>query len=128
MGEFGCRAVLAGSFAVPTVFISGDDKTVAEARALIPGIYGAAVKQGRGIEMAIHLSPQQARELIRQVASDATRHRANIAPLVLDPPYEQEIRVLRNVDVSAYQRRANAEQLDERTFRLCSSSLCDLMI
>jgi len=128
MGEFGCRAALAGSLGIPTVFLSGDDKAVAEARALIPGIYGAAVKQGRGIEMAIHLSPQQARTLVRQTAAQATLHVADIPPLVLDPPYEQEIRVLKNVDVSAYQRRPDVEQLDDRTFRLRSSSLCDLMI
>lgn len=128
MGEFGCRAALAGSCGVRTVFISGDDKAVAEARALVPGIYGAAVKQGRGIEMAVHLSPQQARDLIRQTALEATRHWADVVPLVLDPPYEQEIRVLSNVDVTAYQRRVNAEQIDDRTFRLRSSSLCDLMI
>jgi D-amino peptidase len=128
MGEFGCLAALAGSLGIPTVFLSGDDKAVAEARALVPGIYGAAVKQGRGIEIAIHLSPQQARVLIRQTAAQATRHVADIPPLVLDPPYEQEIRVLKNVDVSAYQRRPDVEQLDDRTFRLRSSSLCDLRI
>jgi D-amino peptidase len=128
MGEFGCRAALAGSFGVPTIFISGDDKAVAEARALIPGIYGAAVKQGRGIEIAIHLSPQQAHELIRQAASEATRHWGDVPPLVLDPPYVQEIRVLRNVDVSSYQRRTDIEQVDDRTFRLYSSSLRDLMV
>ncbi len=128
MGEFGCRAALAGTLGIPTVFVSGDDKVVAEARALIPGIYGAAVKQGRGIEMAIHLSPQQARDLVRQTAAEATRHWTDVPPLVLEPPYELEIRVLRNVDVTSFQRRANAEQLDDRTFRLRSSSLCDLMV
>lgn len=128
MGEFGCRAALAGSLGVPTVFISGDDKAVDEARALVPGIYGAVVKEGRGIEMAIHLSPQQARDLIRQTASEATRHWADVPPLVLNPPFEQEIRVLRNVDVSSYQRRANTEQLNDRTFRLRSTTLNGLMV
>jgi D-amino peptidase len=128
MGEFGFRAALAGSFGVRTVFISGDDKAVAEARALVPGIYGAAVKEGRGIELAIHLSPQRARELIRQAAGEATRHREEIPPLRLDPPYVQEIRLLRNVDVATYQRRPDAEQIDDRTFRLCSDSLCDLLV
>jgi D-amino peptidase len=128
MGEFGCRAALAGSFGVPTVFLSGDDKAVAEARVLIPALHGAAVKQGRGIEMAIHLSPQRARELIRQTSAEATRHIADIPPFAIDAPYEQEIRVLKNVDVSSYQRRPGAEQLDDRTFRLRSTNICDLLI
>ena len=35
LGEFGCRAALAGSMGVPTVFVSGDDTMAAEARALM---------------------------------------------------------------------------------------------
>ena len=46
MGEFGCRAALAGTLGIPTVFLSGDDKAVAEAQALIPALHGASVKQG----------------------------------------------------------------------------------
>ena len=59
IGEFGCRAALAGTFNVPTVFISGDDKAVAEAKQLIPGIYGVETKEGLGQELALHLSPQR---------------------------------------------------------------------
>ncbi len=128
MGEFGCRAALAGSLGIPTVFISGDDKAVAEARALVPDIYGAVVKEGRGIEMAIHLSPMRARELTRKVAAEATAYIDDIAPFVLDPPYTQEIRLLKNVDVSGYRRRPGVCQLDERTFVLQSDDLCDLRI
>jgi D-amino peptidase len=128
MGEFGCRAGLAGSLGIPTVFISGDDKAVAEARALVPGIYGAAVKEGRGIEMAIHLSPPRARQLIREVAAEVTGHIDEIAPFVLEPPYTQEIRLLKNVDVSRYRHLPNVRQLDERTFVLQSDDLCDLRI
>jgi D-amino peptidase len=128
MGEFGLRAALAGSLGIPTVFLSGDDKAVAEAQALVPALYGAAVKQGRGIEMAIHLSPQRAQELIRHTISEATRHIADIPPFVIDPPYEQEICLLKNVDVTSYQRHPGVEQLDDRTFRLRSSDICDLMV
>ena len=46
MGEFGCRAPFAGSMGVPTLFVSGDDKMAAEARALVPEIVTAEVKVG----------------------------------------------------------------------------------
>jgi D-amino peptidase len=128
MGEFGCRAALAGSLGIPAVFLSGDDKAVAEAQALVPALYGAPVKQGRGIEMAIHLSPQRAQQRIRQTAAEATRHIADISPFVIDPPYEQEIRVLKNVDTTSYRRRPGVEQLDDRTFRLRSNDIRDLLI
>ncbi|MBL7202177.1 MAG: M55 family metallopeptidase [Anaerolineae bacterium] len=128
MGEFGCRAALAGSLGIPTVFVSGDDRAVAEARELVPDIFGAVVKEGRGIEMAVHLSPPLARQLIRETASAATGHIEDVSPFVLTPPYEQEIRFLRNVDLSAYTRRPGLERIDERTFVVRSDVLSELMV
>jgi D-aminopeptidase len=78
--------------------------------------------------MALHLSPQRARQLIRSTAADATRHVRDIAPFVLEPPYALEIRLLKNVDVSSYLRRPDAEQVDDRTFLLRSDTLLDLKL
>ena len=128
VGEFGCRAAMAGSLSVPTVFISGDDKAVAEGRALVPGIHGAVVKQGLGLELAMHLSPQAARELTHKVACEAVRDIGNIPPLKIDPPYEQEIRVREGVDIAPYLEKDIAEQLDERTVVLRSEDICELAV
>ncbi|MBN1937890.1 MAG: M55 family metallopeptidase [Anaerolineae bacterium] len=128
MGEFGCRAALAGSLGIPAAFISGDDKAVAEACALVSGIYGAVVKEGRGIEMALHLSPAQARDLIRERATEATRHIDDISLFVLKAPYVQEIRLLESVDVTSYAHDERLEQIDERTFVLRSESITGLRI
>ncbi len=115
MGEFGCRAALAGSLGVPTVFISGDDKTLAEARALVPGIYGAQVKVGLGPELALHLAPEDARGLIRHTAEAAALHASEIAPFRLTPPYTQEIITCGRTDALGYLARGFA-QVDARTF------------
>jgi D-amino peptidase len=128
MGEFGCRAALAGSMGIPTIFVSGDDKMIAEAKSLIPGVYGATVKLGRGIESAIHLSPQAARELIQEQADKAARNASNIPPFVLQPPYRQEIRLLYNVDCTSYRDNPAMEQLNDRTYVLQSNRLTDLKI
>jgi len=128
LGEFGCRAALAGSYGVPTVFISGDDKAVAEARALIPGIYGAQVKVGLAPQLALHLAPEDARELIRSVAQQAAEHIAEIPPyLIPGPPYEHEIKVWGQTDPSAYIARGY-RQVDARTFILRAERLEELMI
>ncbi len=50
IGEFGARAILAGSFGVPTVFLAGDDKAADEARQMVPGIVTAVVKEGLGLD------------------------------------------------------------------------------
>lgn len=92
LGEFGCRAALAGHYGVPTVFISGDDTAIAEARALVPGIYAAQVKTGLGPQTALHLAPEDARAVIHDTAVQAATHCREIAPYILPgPPYEQEI-------------------------------------
>ncbi len=44
----GMAAAVAGSFGVPAVFISGDDRVAGEMSSLVPGIATAAVKQALG--------------------------------------------------------------------------------
>ncbi len=127
MGEFGCRAVMAGTMDVPTVFIAGDDKAVAEAKALVPEIYGAAVKQGLALELAIHLAPQAAQALIRQVAAEATANIDRVPPLKMEPPYEFEARVKEGCSIDGYIRRGG-EVVDERTVIIRSDNICDLPI
>ena len=46
VGEFGVAALLAGEMGVPAVYVSGDDKVVAEAAALVPGIIGHGGQAG----------------------------------------------------------------------------------
>lgn len=128
VGEFGARAIMAGTLGIPTVFLAGDDKAVAEAKALVPGIFGAAVKQGLGRELAIHLSPKAAHKLIRKTAAKACKNIDSIPPVKVDPPYEQEIRVLEGVSIEGYLKRPNAEKIDDRTVILRSDNICDLRV
>ncbi len=129
VGEFGARAIMAGSlFDIPTIFISGDDKAVAEAKALVPGIYGAAVKQGLGREISINLSPKAAHELIRKTAAEACRNIHLIPPVKMNPPYEFEIKVLEGISIEGYLKRPNVQKIDDRTVVIRSDNICDLPI
>jgi D-amino peptidase len=120
IGEFGMRAYLAGTvYGVPVAFLSGDDKAVAEAQALVPELVGVATKQGTGWESALSLAPAKARKLIRKGAAQACKkvRRDEIAPVTLPPPYEWEVRVLEGQEGSleGYLRREGAERKDDRT-------------
>ena len=116
MGEFGCRAALAGSLGVPTVFVSGDDTMAAEARALIPGIFVAQVKVGLGPQLALHMAPEDARDLVRCTAAQAATHLGSMPPFVVKgPPFVQEIRVCGRVD-TGHLVRAGFEPQDAITF------------
>lgn len=127
MGEFGCRAAMAGAFGVPTVFISGDDKACAEAKSLIPNVFAVETKKGLGIELALHLSPHRAQRNIRIAIANAVRHIRDVPPFKIDPPYEQEIRVLDGCNIEGYLNRG-AEKIDDRTVVKRSENICELFI
>ncbi len=127
VGEFGAWAFMAGEMDVPAVFISGDDKAVDEARELVPGIFGVAVKQSLGLELAMHLSPQRARQLIRETAAEACRHIESIQPLRLAPPYQLEIRWLVGQPLPRV-LPAGARELDARTVLYTGEHIWDLPV
>lgn len=127
VGEFGARAYMAGEIGVPTVFISGDDKAVDEARELVPGIYGVAVKQSLGLELALHLSPQRSRQLIRETAAEACRHVESIRPLRLAPPYQLEVRRFAGQPLPRV-LPAGARELDSRTVLYTAEHIWELPV
>lgn len=127
MGEFGCRALMAGTMGVPTTFVTGDDVTIEEAQELVPNIVGAAVKTALGRELAIHLSHEAACELIREKAREACECTGQIEPYFLEAPYVQEIRVLEGVSIQHYLDQG-AEFVDSRTVRRHADNICDLSI
>lgn len=103
VGELGCNLLFCGWFGVPTVLLSGDLAATEEARALVPNIETAAVKEGvrrgpaHGLTSAqnqvfncaaVHLAPAAARERIGEAAERALRRKDEIAPYRLEPPYE----------------------------------------
>ena len=128
IGELGCRAAMAGELDVPSVFVSGDDKTIAEAKALIPDIVGAVTKKGLGLELALSLSSDKSCKLIREKATDAVMKIGTIPPCRIKGPYELEIKVTPGHDPSGYLKGQEGIRLDELTVLLKSDSLIKLPI
>lgn len=81
LGEFGLGALLAGHHGVPSVYVSGDDKVAAEARALVPGVTATVVKQGVTRTSAALVPPGVARARIQADVEKALARRADVAPL-----------------------------------------------
>lgn len=107
VGEFACRALLAGRQGVPTVFLSGDDKAVLEAKQFIPEIETAITKYGTGLESARHRDKSEVRTAIRQGTSEAVRRLDEIPPYTgIEPPYSLEIRYYRPAKISRIDRGA----------------------
>jgi len=101
-GEFGLNAAIAGHFGVPVVFVSGDDKAVAQTQAILGDhVVGAVVKDGISTYTALNLHPDKARDLIRDGAERA------IAAIEYATPY----RLPEGVTVELeYDHQARADQ------------------
>ena len=80
MGEIGLNAALAGSFGVPTALIVSDSLGVEEARALIPGIEGVAVKHALSMTCARSLARNEVAAEIRAGVARALAARSRLAP------------------------------------------------
>lgn len=73
-GEFGINAAVAGYFKVPVAFVAGDEKAVAQTRALLgERVVGVETKQGISTFAALHLHPARVQDLIRTGAERAVR-------------------------------------------------------
>jgi D-amino peptidase len=132
IGEFGMRAYMAGTmFDVPVTFLSGDDKAVLEAEALVPDIVGVTTKQGTGMQSAISLGAGKAQYLIWQGARVAAKkaRKRSVPPVKLAPPYVWEVRVLEGQEAALenYLKRPGATKIDDRTAVICSDDPAAVM-
>jgi D-amino peptidase len=90
--EAGLNAALAGHYGVPVLAISGDDAAVKEASALLGGVEGAVVKWALGFHSARTLTPEAARDVIRDAVRKGMARRAEIKPFRVATPVEMEVR------------------------------------
>jgi len=91
VGETGVDAAIAAEHKVPVVMVSGDDKTVAEAREWLPDVVTCEVKKGTGPQGAELMPLEQARSLIRQKTREALARRKEMR-LLLQVSYPATLR------------------------------------
>lgn len=132
VGEFGCRALVAGLQGVPTVYLTGDDKAALEAEAFVPAITTTVTKWGTGLESADHLSRDEACKRVRIGASQAVADRNGVEPFDdIESPFELEIRrydPLAAETLEEYASSAEVARIDERTVRLVADDIADLPV
>jgi D-amino peptidase len=90
--EAAFNAAIAGHFGVPVLAISGDDAIVKEARGLLGDVEGAVVKWAYGFHSAKTLTPEAARDVIREKVRAAMARRGSFRPYVVKTPVELEVR------------------------------------
>jgi len=94
MGEIGLNTLLAGTFGVPVVLLSGDDAAGAEFRELVPEATVVEVKRSLGQASAESLHPQEARERIQAATTTAIKGRNRVPALRSTGPIMVEVDLL----------------------------------
>jgi D-amino peptidase len=119
LGEMEQAALLAGELGIPWVFTSGDAHACKEAEGWVPGMVTAPVKRGLSLNCAIHMSPADARALIRERVQEAVARAGEIAPLMLEGPFVMEVE---REEPWPAEIRAGAERVDAFTIRYTGDS------
>ena len=87
------NAAIAGAMGVPVIAISGDDATIAEARATLGDAFeGAVVKWAHSFHSATTLTPARGQQLIRATAETAVRNLASMEPYRVSTPVRVTVR------------------------------------
>jgi len=113
-GEIRQSSITLGACGVPVAMVTGDDKTVKEARELLgDDIVTAQVKQGLSRESALMYSPKKARAMIRKGAKEAMKIFPKVAPYKQEFPATIRWQFLNSDIVSNY--KGDAKRIDDRT-------------
>ena len=123
VGEMELVAYLCGEIGIPWVFTSGDEHACREAERWIPGMVTAPVKCGLSRESALHLSPADARALIRERIQKAVAAAGDIAPLKVQAPVVLEVE---RREPGPLTLPPGAERLDAFTIRLQGDSFWEV--
>jgi D-amino peptidase len=130
VGEVGMNCALAGEYGVPTVFISGDKDGAEEAQELIPNIVTAVVKEGMkpagkrlGKVPTLSLTPQKAREVIKEKAKEAMGKIKEIEPFVIEGPYTVRTKYAKKEFADWSAKNPNIKRIDDYTVEAKGKSL-----
>ena len=86
VGEIGIDAGIASEHHIPVVMVSGDDKTMKEAKEWIPGVVTCQVKKGTSHLSGKCLPLTQSYDLIKKKTIQALKKRKSINPVKNDYP------------------------------------------
>ncbi|MFZ5627621.1 MAG: M55 family metallopeptidase [Spirochaetota bacterium] len=121
-------AAVAGHYGVPVVLVSGDDRTIEEARKTISDkITGVVVKRAIGYHSADSLSPQQARLAIQNGTREALGNLARFKPFTVARPVKLEIAFKNMLNAEVLSLLPIIERVDGSTIRFTGKDMPEVM-
>ena len=119
IGEIAIDAASAGELGVPVIFVSSDDKGVAEAQALLPGITSVATKDSFGWNCAVSKHPLAVVDEIYNGVRTAVENRIACKPFRFPSPFifERRFKRIESAEHAANDHLAGWERVDAYTVR-----------
>jgi D-amino peptidase len=128
IGEVGIDAALAGTYGVPVVLVTGDDKACAESVALLgPDVLTCEVKRGLGLHSAVMKPPVVCQALVRNATPAALAYVTRMEPYAPGPPYEVRLTYQEFPMADARMGRGDAVRVDGKTLLFRGDSLRDVI-
>jgi D-amino peptidase len=125
VGEVGLNALYAGACGVPTLLVTGDDLTCAEAAQDCPGAEVVVVKWARGRYAARGMHPDVACASIRLGAAAALRRRTTVAPVVTASPTEVRLRFKETGSAESAARVLHTDLVDDDTVAFTAADMIE---
>lgn len=128
-GEFGINSLVAGSFDVPVVFVSGCNLTINEAKEHVPNIYSTQVKQSINRVSTESLHPELACDLITKDVEEALRDRVSIKPYQLkNDSYTMEITFVNTLYADAAATLPFVEQINPLCIKVSGTNIKEMFL
>jgi D-amino peptidase len=124
-GEIAIDAGIAADHSVPTIMVSGDDRTCREAKRFIKGVVTAEVKKGLAVEGATLLPMDVAHERIRSRAELAVQNCVKIKPYRVRRPVRIRLEMVSRKTIPL--TRHGVKVIDGRTYEVTGDSVEDAM-
>lgn len=118
VGEIGMETAIAGDFGVPLILFCGDSAGADEARALVPGVRTAVVKDSVDETGAVCYPAGVTAGRIRSAAREAAREGAGVRPWRVGAPARLEVTLNDGAYLDAVRRLCADRMVDERTLCL----------
>ena len=122
-GETAIDAGIVGDYGKPVIMVSGDDKECEEARAWMPWVVTAEVKQGITWKGGLLLPPQKAYDVIRRKTIEAIQKAEQARPLVFTKPVTLRVEMTERGVLPTTYAKPYMRIIDGRTYEVEAASM-----
>ena len=123
VGEIGIDAAIAGEKGKKVIMVSGDDKTCAEARKLLPEVVTCEVKRGMNSFGAMLLPREKAHRLIFEKTVLAVKNADKVKPYQTAKPAELKVELMERRLLPNELKESSLKILDGRSYQVTADTV-----